>query len=127
MMRGWLWAIAAAVSLGALVLIGAHWRGGPQGLSLTLASPAAGTSMPKAMPESMAPEEGTAVRVNSATAEELCELRGIGPSLAQAIVEEREANGAFYYPEDLLNVRGIGRQKLKDMAGQLIFDTPSGR
>jgi competence ComEA-like helix-hairpin-helix protein len=44
------------------------------------------------------------------SAEELQALYGIGPSLAQTIVEERETNGAFHYPEDLLNVKGIGEK-----------------
>lgn len=59
------------------------------------------------------------VDVNQATPEELETLSGIGPSLAQAIIEERETNGAFHYPEDLINVRGIGEKTLERMREEL--------
>jgi len=48
------------------------------------------------------------VNINTASAEELTTLPGIGPSYAQRIVEHREKNGPFKKPEDLLSVRGIG-------------------
>ena len=50
--------------------------------------------------------------VNSATAEELEELMGIGPALAQAIVDYSEANGPFASVDELLEVSGIGEAKL---------------
>ena len=46
-----------------------------------------------------------------ADAEELQQLPGIGETLAQAILDEREAHGPFLYPEDLMAVRGIGESK----------------
>jgi len=52
------------------------------------------------------------VPLNTATAEELDTLPGIGPQTAQAIVEFREQNGKFSKPEDLLQVPGIGPRKL---------------
>lgn len=52
------------------------------------------------------------VDINSATAEELEELMGIGPVLAQAIVDYREANGPFASVDELLEVSGIGEAKL---------------
>ena len=48
------------------------------------------------------------VNINTATAQELQTLNGIGPSKAAAIVEYRTANGPFKSPEDIKNVRGIG-------------------
>jgi competence protein ComEA len=49
------------------------------------------------------------VNINSADARTLAkELQGVGLTLAQAIVEYREKNGAFKRPEDLAQVRGIG-------------------
>lgn len=49
-----------------------------------------------------------AVNINSATAEELKALPGIGPSKAAAIVAYREQNGSFKSVDDLKNVKGIG-------------------
>ena len=61
---------------------------------------------------SKAADTGGTVSVNHGDVEELCELPGVGESIAAAIITEREENGPFRYPEDLLNVRGIGPAKL---------------
>jgi competence protein ComEA len=46
--------------------------------------------------------------LNRAGIEELQELPGIGPALAERILESRSRDGRFRVPEDLLRVRGIG-------------------
>jgi competence protein ComEA len=48
------------------------------------------------------------VNLNTATAQELEALPGIGPTLAQAIIEERDRAGGFRSVEDLRRVHGIG-------------------
>ena len=58
-------------------------------------------------------EQGGTVRVNEADADELTGLYGVGETLAALIAEEREKNGPFYYPEDLVSVRGIGHRMLQ--------------
>ena len=50
--------------------------------------------------------------LNRATLDELDELPGVGPSTAQAIVDERERRGGFTAVDQLLEVRGIGDAKL---------------
>ena len=58
------------------------------------------------------------VNINSAGAEELESLPGIGPSLAGMILDYRTKLGPFQRTEDLMNVRGIGEKKflkLKDL------------
>lgn len=52
------------------------------------------------------------MNINTAKAPELENLPGIGPSLAQKIIDYRQANGPFLSIEDLLNVSGIGPAKL---------------
>lgn len=47
------------------------------------------------------------VNINTASAEELCTLPGIGASRAADIVRYREKNGAFQTKEDIMKVSGI--------------------
>lgn len=54
------------------------------------------------------------VNLNTATAEELETLPGVGAVTAQRIVEYRSAHG-FARIEDLMNVKGIGQAKFKKM------------
>ena len=63
----------------------------------------------------------TLVNVNTAAAEELETLTGIGPSLAQAIIAYRTEHGDFTAAEDLLNVKGIGQAKLEGFRAQITF------
>ena len=53
------------------------------------------------------------VNINTATVEVLQTLPGIGPTIAQRIVEYRQTHGPFQKVEDLLNVKGIGEKKLE--------------
>jgi competence protein ComEA len=61
------------------------------------------------------------VDVNTADAQALEALRGVGPALAQAIVDERTAAGPFDYPEDLTMGKGIGEKTLLKFYDQLDF------
>lgn len=53
-------------------------------------------------------EESAKVNINTATAEQLIELNGVGDAYAAKIVEFRELNGPFNAPEDIMKVTGIG-------------------
>jgi competence protein ComEA len=54
------------------------------------------------------PTPSAPLDLNTATEAQLEALPGIGPSLAQAIVAEREQEGGFHSVDDLRRVRGIG-------------------
>lgn len=58
---------------------------------------------------------GGVVNINTATASELEQLPGVGPATAQKIAEDREKNGPFAVPEDLMRVPGIGPKKFEAM------------
>ena len=62
---------------------------------------------------------GSGVSLNSATAEELMELKGVGEVTAQAIVAYREEHGGFKDVEELLEVSGIGPAKLAQLTDQV--------
>jgi competence protein ComEA len=53
------------------------------------------------------------VNINKATKEELAKLPGIGPTIAQDIVNFRDKNGPFKTIEDLKKVKGIGEKKFE--------------
>ena len=64
--------------------------------------------------------------VNVNTAQELETLTGIGPSLAQAIIDYRAEHGDFTAAEDLLNVKGIGEAKLEGFRAEITFTEEDG-
>lgn len=55
------------------------------------------------------------VNINTANQTELETLQGIGPSLAQRIVDYRQSNGKFKKIEDIQNVKGIGNSKYSNI------------
>lgn len=61
------------------------------------------------------------VRINSASEKELKALPGVGPALAQRIINER-SKGRFTSADDLLRVPGIGKAKLEKMRSYVEID-----
>ncbi len=66
-------------------------------------------------PSRSSPIELSLVNLNTASAEELDALPGIGPVLAARIVADRAANGPYAEVEDLSRVPGIGPALLADL------------
>jgi competence protein ComEA len=78
-------------------------------------------SQPSA-PQSAPDASGGIVHVNRATQAELETLPGIGPALAQRIIDYRTANGAFASLQELTEVSGIGERTIEALEGLVAFD-----
>lgn len=67
------------------------------------------------------PTDYEKIRLNSATAEELVLLPGLGEKTALRIIQYRDAHGGFGSVEELLQVEGIGEKKLEQWRSLLIL------
>ncbi len=65
--------------------------------------------------EAAGADAGAKVHLNSASLEQLDELPGVGPVLAQQILDYRTANGAFRSVDELDAVPGIGPARLEQL------------
>ena len=67
----------------------------------------------------------TTINLNTATAEQLMSLPGIGEKRAEAILLYRTTNGSFSKVEDITLVSGIGEATYQGMKGRItVEDTP---
>lgn len=99
----------AVVVLGVFAVVALLWAGGPR---------SAVRATPSGVMAAAAPTD-LRVDVNTASRTALEQLPGIGPSLAERIVADREAHGPFHSLAELDRVPGIGPktiQKLTPMA-----------
>ena len=62
------------------------------------------------------------VNINTADAETLCTLPGIGPALAERILAYRQEHGRFEQLPELMNVRGIGSKTYEGLLGLISLD-----
>lgn len=60
-------------------------------------------------------EATSKININSATAEQLTQLPGVGEATANKIISYRQENGKFQNIEDLKNVPGIGSSKFENI------------
>lgn len=66
-------------------------------------------------PSSSIPSQTIAINLNTATAEQLISLPGIGPSYTERILTWRNKHGSFTSIEQLLEIKGIGAQRLEKL------------
>lgn len=58
------------------------------------------------------PAQMKKINLNTATAEQLQMIPGIGPAISESIIVYRDTNGPFTKVEDILNVKGVGESLL---------------
>lgn len=95
----------SAVNLAAKVSDGAQILVPERGQAAAVSSPAGGTAAPPAQP----------INLNTATAEQLDALDGVGPSTAQKIVLYRQQHGGFGSVGELDRIPGFGAKKVAAM------------
>ena len=62
------------------------------------------------------------ISINTASKDDLCFIKGVGPSLAQKIIDHRETKGSFRSAKDLEKVSGIGAKKRMAIEEFVKFD-----
>ncbi|MCI8539408.1 MAG: ComEA family DNA-binding protein [Oscillospiraceae bacterium] len=87
-------------------------------------------STPEPVPglEPLPPEPAPAdtpglVNINTADLDALMALPGVGETRAQAILDDRAANGPFRYPEDITRVPGIGETLMLGMLDRITTES----
>ena len=115
--------LVVTLLLGSAVSLFRHYRSGDQ--SEVAVIPAgdgqavrADSLKPGGGPE--APAEK--LNINRATEKELQTLPGIGPSLAQRIVEYRQSQGSFSSTQQITAVRGIGQKTYQRIQGVITIE-----
>jgi len=64
------------------------------------------------------------VNLNTATAEQLATIPGVGPRMAERIIDYRQKNGGFKKVEDLMNVSGVGEKSFLKMKPLITVTAP---
>jgi competence protein ComEA len=134
----------AALVVASLLLLGAArdlWRAGHPAMAPPLEGPVAATPLQDASDEAAGPRavSPSAARtvdslagavlldLNRADAVALDALPGVGPVLAERIVEQRRRHGPFRRLEDLRAVRGIGPRLLERIRGHVRIGSTPGQ
>ena len=86
------------------------------------AAPATGTCKSRCTPAKKAPGLEGQININTATAEQLVLLPGLGKKTADAVIEYRTKNGNFKAVDDITKVKGIGAKKLEKIKSYLVLE-----
>ena len=79
---------------------------------------------PEAPPQTEAQSRPTqsCVNLNTATAEELTRLPGVGEVIAERIIAYRERHGRFRRPEEIIIIEGFSEKKYRSIAAMICVE-----
>jgi competence protein ComEA len=96
-------------------------------LGIAVSAAAASAQNKATTPKAAATATATAtapVNLNTATAEQLATVPGVGPKMAERIIDYRQKNGGFKKVEDLMNVSGVGEKSFLKMKPLITVTAP---
>ncbi|MDE0313785.1 MAG: helix-hairpin-helix domain-containing protein [Candidatus Poribacteria bacterium] len=106
----------AVIFLVAIILIGAGFWGLRRfNPALFLGKPDFIAVPNKDQPQQSVEDKPTLLNINTASAEELESLSGIGPQMARRIIQYREEHGNFTSVDALTEVKGLGEKTLEKL------------
>ncbi len=106
----------AVIFLVAVILIGAGFWGLRRfNPALFLGKPDFIAVPNKDQPQQSVEDKPTLLNINTASAEELESLSGIGPQMAKRIIQYREKHGNFTSVDALTEVKGLGEKTLEKL------------
>jgi len=109
--------LAAKLADGQQVLVPLRGRSGPAGAAA--GASASGSAAAGGAAAGEPSGSGARTSLSSATQEQLEQLDGIGPALAQRIIEYRDQHGGFRSIDELQEVSGIGEKRLQALKGSI--------
>lgn len=122
-----LWLLAAAFVLGLGIRIVQHVRGRAWSYPVTVVRDDAAFAEFHRRADSIMTQRLAAARapvnINTAAVADFERLNGIGPALAERIVDYRRLHGPFSTVDDLVNVTGIGPKRLAAIRDRCVVDS----
>jgi competence protein ComEA len=82
---------------------------------------------PPAVTETIQTESSSLISINHATKSDLERLPGVGPVLAERIIQYRDSRNGFRSLNELTKVRGIGAKKMSVLSQRICLDSTAVR